>query len=237
MPDPPAVSPQENEVLAGEPSTKVVPSDGLLIAIVGSKRSMLNGPNPPVEDVLPATSVTACASIERLPSPLVASVNATSLAEARPEVASPAVHTTETSLVYQPPEPRAPDGEPQPTEGAAVSILKGPKGPAVVLFPDLSATVREDVETTPSPAVASVNDPSDPSANPEPSSVELHATDTSDVYHPFDPDTPSGPSQETTGGVLSVPGMTWNVTIVGVSSRNAEPNPAGVVTCVWRGTA
>ena len=39
------------------------------------------------------------------------------------------------------------------TAGAKVSILKGPNGPAVVAFPALSLTMRDEVESVPSPVV------------------------------------------------------------------------------------
>ena len=79
-----------------------------------------------------------------------------------------------------------------------------------------------------------MNDASAAFAKPDPASLAVHAYDTSDVYQPFAPIVLCGPAQETTGGTLSLPCTTWNVTKVAVSSRSVDPVPGGVVVVVCR---
>ena len=209
-------------------------SAGLLVVTVGSFRSTSNGPNAAVGVEFPATSDTARATIESDPSPLVDKTNDASPGSSRPDVASLPVHGTVTAVVYQPFFPSVPAGAPQATLGATVSMWNGPNGPATVVFPALSFTARDGVESAPSPVVSSMNDASAAFAKPDPASLAVHAYDTSDVYQPFAPIVPCGPAQDTTGGTRSLPCTTWNVTKVAVSSRSVDPVPGGVVVVVCR---
>jgi hypothetical protein len=231
-PEPSAVSAHEYEALAAEPRMIDAPSAGLLAVIVGSLRSTSKGPNASVDDEFPATSDTLRAPIASVPSPVVESVNEPSAGFARPEVASLAAQPTVTALVNQPLLPCVPLGAPHETEGATVSMLNGPNGPAVVEFPALSFTTCEGVESAPSPVVASENDASDAFANPDCASLATHEYATSLVYQPALPWVPVGPEHETVGGVLSLASTTWKVTNVGVSSRSVDPLPGGVVIVV-----
>jgi len=87
------------------------------MSTVGSFRSTLNSPKASVDEKLPATSATVRAPIDRAPSPVVDIENELAEGSASPDVASLAVHATDTELVYHPLSPCVPPGVPHVTPG------------------------------------------------------------------------------------------------------------------------